>query len=422
MEVSVRRIATSAVVLAVAAAVAAPCRGVLAQDGVERVTMAEALESFASSSLELRIARAEAEAAIGTARQYRTYANPDFSLVHESLGGANGGYRETIAGVAQRVEWPGRTAARSGVAVHAIGGASARFRADSVRLAFQVREAYVTAWLAEEQERTTREAEAVIRLVAEAARERLEVGDISLYEARRFELELVQAEREAAEAALVARAARRTLAVLISPEGRGDEVGPAEAIAGLPPAVTHASALAALGRRPDVEAAARDLDAASARSNVAITTWLPDPTFSLGYKDQTDGFSGAALSVALPVPVFDRGTGRRYGAAAQETAAARRMELARRLAQLDLIAAADRYTSTRAQLEATGQDPSDDADFLLRTARTLYAEGEMNQLELLDAAAVFRDARIATLSLRGAAWIAYYDLLRAMARAPGEES
>ena len=422
MEVSVRRIPTSAVFLAVTAAVAAPCRGVLAQDGVHRVTMAEALESFASNSLALQIARAEAEAAIGTARQYRTYANPAFSLMHESLGSANGDYRETIAGFAQRVEWPGRTAARSGVAVHAIGGASARFRADSVRLAFQVREAYVAAWLAEEQERTTREAEAVFRLVAEAARERLEVGDISLYEARRSELELVQAEREVAEAALEARSVRRTLAVLISPEGGVDEVGPAEAIAGLPPVVTHPAALAALGRRPDLEAAARDLDAARARSNVARTAWLPDPTLSLGYKDQTDGFSGAALSIDVPVPVFDRGTGRRYGAAAQEAAASHRVELARRLAEIDLIAAADRYNSTRTQFEAAGEDPLADADFLFRTARTLYAEGEMSQLELLDAAAVFRDARIATLSLRGAAWIAYYDLLRAMAQAPEEES
>ncbi|MCY4574055.1 MAG: TolC family protein [Gemmatimonadetes bacterium] len=417
-----RRTPTSWFVLAVAVAVTAPCQSVLAQSGIRRVTMAEALGAFASNSLELRIARAEAEAAIGTARQYRTYANPAFSLVHESLGSSGDSYRETIAGIAQRVEWPGRTAARSGVAVHAIDGASARFRADSVRLAFQVREAYVAAWLAEDKERTTREAAGVIRLVAEAARQRLEEGDISRYEARRFELELVQAEREVAATALEARTARRTLAVLVSPEAEVDEVGPAEAIAGLPPAVTPASALAALGRRPDLEAAARDLDAARARSHVAMTTWLPDPTFSLGYKDQTDGLSGAALSVNLPVPVFDRGIGQRHGAAAQETAATHRLELARRLAEMDLIAAADRYTSTRTQFEAAGEDPLADADFLLRTARALYAEGEMSQLELLDAAAIFRDARIATLSLRGATWIAYYDLLRAMARAPDGES
>lgn len=415
-----RRTPTSAIVLAVAVAVAAPCRGVLAQSGIHRVTMAEALDAFASNSLELRIARAEAEAAIGTARQYRSYANPAFSLVHESLGSSGDSYRETIAGIAQRVEWPGRTAARSGVATHAIDGASARFRADSVRLAFQVREAYVAAWLAEEKEGTTREAEAVIRLVAEAARQRLEAGDISRYEAQRFELELVRAEREVAETALEARTARRMLAVLVSPETGVDEAGPAEAIAGLPPAITPASAVAALGRRPDLEAAARDLDAARARSNVAMTTWLPDPTLSLGFKDQTDGLSGAALSVNLPVPVFDRGIGQRYGAAARETAAAHRLELARRLAEIDLIAAADRYTSTRAQVEAAGEDPLADADFLLRTARTLYTEGEIGQLELLDAAAVFRDARIATLSLRGATWIAYYDLLRAMARAPDD--
>ena len=414
-----RSIPTSAVVLAVA--VAASCHGVLAQNGIHRVTMAEAIEAFASNSLELRIARAEAEAAIGTARQYRSYANPAFSLVHESLGSSGASYRETIAGIAQRVEWPGRTAARSGVAFHAIGGAAARFRADSVRLAFQVREAYVAACFAEEKERITREAEAVTRMVAEAARQRLEVGDISRYEARRFALELVQAERDVAGAALEARTARRTLAVLISPDAGVDEVGPAEAITGLPPVATPASALAALDQRPDLQAAARDLDAARARSNVAMTTWVPDPTLSLGYKDQADGYSGAALSVSLPVPVFDRGTGQRHGAAAQETAASHRLALARRLAEIDLIAAADRYTSTRTQFEAAGEDPLADADSLLRTARSLYEEGEMSLLELLDVTAVFRDARTATLSLYAATWIAYYDLLRAMARAPDDE-
>lgn len=412
----------SAVVLAVAVSFAAPCHGVLAQNGIRRVTMAEALAAFTSNSLELRIARAEAEAAIGTARDYRTYANPAFSLVHESLGSSGGSYRETVAGVAQRVEWPARTAARFGVAAHVIDGASARFRADSVRLAFHVREAYVVAWLAEEKERTAREAESVIRVAAEAARQRLLAGDISRYEARRFELELVQAERAVAATALEARTARRTLAVLISPEAEVDEMGPANAIAGMPPVVTRASALAALGRRPDLEAAARDLDAARTRSNIAMTAWLPDPTLSLGYKDQTDGFSGAALAVNLPVPVFDRGIGQRYGAAARETAATHRVELARRLAEIDLIAAADRYTTTRAQFEAGGEAPLADAEFLLRTARTLYEEGEMSHLELLDAAAVYRDASTATLSLHAATWIAYYDLLRAMARAPDDES
>ncbi len=403
-------------------AVLFPYEGALAQSAVRRVTMAEAIEAFGSSSLALRTARAEADEAVGLARQYRSYANPAFSLVHESLGGSENEYWETIAGVSQRVEWPRLTASRSRVAAHMVNVAAARFRADSVRLAFEVREAYVTAWLAEKTEETRREDADVIRMVAAAADTRLEAGDISRYEARRLRLLAAEAEREVSDAAIEARAARRKLALLIAPDAGLHEAGPAVELTGLPPVIAPEAALAALGERPDLEAASRDLDAARARSQVAMAAWVPGPTLSLGYKDQRGGLSGAALSVDVPMPVFDRGAGDRYGASARARAAAHGLELARRLAEIDLMTAADRYASNRANLAAMGDDLLAHADFVLSAARVAYAEGQMNQTDLVDAANAYQDARISAFSLRAAAWIAYYDLLRAMAQAPGEES
>lgn len=420
MEVLVRTIPISALLLL--GAVLVPRCGALAQSAVRRVTMAEAIEAFGSGSLALRIARAEADEAVGLARQYRSYANPAFSLVHEALGSSEDNYWETIAGVSQQVEWPRRTASRSRVAAHTADVAGARFRADSLRLAFEVRRAWVTAWLAEKTEETRREAAEVMRTVAEAADRRLEAGDISLYEARRLGLELVRAEREVSESELETRTARRTLAVLIAPGVGVHEVGPAAEVSGLPPMITYQAALAALDGRPDLEAAASDLDAAKARSRVALDTWVPDPTLSLGYKNQRDGFSGAALSVGLPMPVFDWGAGTRQGAVAREGAAAHGFVLTRRLAEIDLMGVSDRFTTRRAHLESTGDELLAQADFVLRTARIAHGEGRMSQVELLDAAATYRDTRIDALSLRAATWIAYYDLLRAMARAPGEES
>ena len=422
-----RAIPTSSILLVAAALV--PCSAALvpggaalAQTAVRRVTMAEAMQAFGSGSLALRIARAEGVEAAALARQYRSYANPAFSLVHESLGSSNDVYRETTAGVAQQLEWPRRTASRARVAAHTIDGATARFRADSVRLAFELRKAYVTAWLAEKTEETRREAADVMRVVAEGVERRLEMGDISRYEARRLRLEAARAEREVSEAALDARAARRLLAVLITPEDGVQEVGPAAEVGGMPPGIAAESALAALGGRPDLEAAEHDLDAAKARYRVAMDAWVPDPTLSLGYKNQRDGFSGAALSVDLPMPVFDRGAGTQQGAIARETASAHTLTLTRRLAEIDLLGASDRYATHRGHLEATGDELLSHADYVLSAARTAYSEGHIGQTELLDATATYRDTRIDALSLRAATWIAYYDLLRAMARAPDEES
>lgn len=393
---------------------------VLAQDEVRRLTLEEALAAFAEHSLALAIARSRAEEAAGVARAYRSYANPAFSLVREELGNGDEDYWETTAGLVQQVEWPGRTGARGRVATHSRDAALARFRADSIRLAYEVREAYVRAWLAEETEETAGEAAGVIRTVAEAAERRLEEGDISVYEVRRLRLARVRAEQEVAEAGLEAGRARRALAALIGSKAGVDEVGPADGIVGGPPRVEAEATLGAVAGRADVEAAGRELDAARARVAVAATEWVPDPTLGLGYKDQADGFAGAAVTVNLPLPVFDRGGGSRDEAAAREAAAVYRQDLTRRLAEMDVRGALDRYEAARVRLGTAGDLLLADAEALLATARAAYAEGEMTLLELLDAARAFQDARVSALSLRSEAWIAYYDLLRSVGRSPGE--
>ena len=398
----------------------APGPALLAQDEVPRVTLAEALAAFGEHSLALAIARSRADEAAGVARAYRSYVNPALSLVREDLRNGDEAYWETTAGLIQQMEWPGRTGARGRVAIHSRDAALARFRADSIRLAHEVREAYVRAWLAEATQATAREAAGVIRTVAEAAEQRLEEGDISAYEVRRLRLARVRAEQEVAEAGLAVRAARRRLATLMGSEAGTDEVGPAEGIAGGPPMVEAEAALGAVAARADVEAAERQLDAARARVAVAATEWVPDPTLGLGYKDQADGFAGAAVTLNLPLPVFDRGGGTRDEAAAREAAAAYRHDLTRRLAEMDVRGALDRYEAARTRLEAAGDLLLADSDALLATARAAYAEGEMTLLELLDAAGAFRDARVSALSLRSEAWVAYYDLLRSVGRSPGE--
>ena len=392
------------------------------QEGVPRVTLAEALDAFAENSPALRIARAEAAGIAGRARQSRSYANPAFSFLREDLSRSGEDYWETTAGLVQRIEWPGRTVARGVAARYTITGAGARFRADSLELVFAVREAYVRAWLAEEAERTTGQAAEMISLVTGAAEQRFEAGDISGYETRRLRLGRIQAERDEGDAELRARAARRLLASLVLPEVSLHELGPADAIIGVPPAIASESALDALSRRPDLEAAARELDAARAQHRVANLEWVPDPALSLAYKEHADGFKGATLGVDLPLPIFDRAGGAREEAAARESAATSSLDLLRRRAELDLVDASDRYSVARERLEVTGDGIMTEAEVLLSAARVAYDEGEMTLVEFLDATGAFRDARLSALTLRAEAWIAWYNLLRAMGGAPGSES
>ena len=392
-----------------------------AQDPVPRVSLAEALEAFGENSLALKIARSETAGVVGAARQSRAYFNPAFSFGRDDLGHESGNIREETLLLIQQMEWPGRTAARGRAADHAVAAVVASFRADSIGLAFEVREAYARAWFAEQAERIVRQTASVIQGVAEDAEIRLDAGDISAYQARRLRLERVQAEQALAEAGLETRDARRRLAALIAPETGTGEVGPLEGLDGVPPMVSREVALRALTRRPDLEAARLELDEARAAAEIAGTYWVPDPTFGIGYRHHDDGFAGLSIGIDLPLPLFDRGTGTRQEAAARSSAAAYRLGLRQRLAQLDLVTASDRYTSSRDRLEAVAEDLLTDGDALLASATAAYAENEMTLLELLDAASAFQNAHLSALSLRTEAWVAYYDLLRAMGNAPEDE-
>lgn len=391
------------------------------QEGVRRVSLAAALEAFAENSLALRLARSEAAGIAGAARQSRAWFNPSLSVRRDALDRGADEYREDNLVLSQPLEWPGRTAARYRAAAHTIGASAARFRADSIQLAFEVREAWALAWFAEAAELTVRRAASVIREVAEDAEIRLEEGDISAYEARRLRLERVQAEQDVAEAELRVRDARRRLAALILPGTDNAEIGPSAGLEGVPPPVTREDALGALPERPDLEAALRDLDAAQSELSVANSRWIPNPTVGIGYRSQLDGFEGVSLGVDLPLPFFDRGGGAREEADARSAAAAHRLNLRRRMAENDLLTTSDRYTSSRGRLAAAADGLLADAEALLASATAAYRENEMSLLELLDAANAFRNARLSALSMRSAAWIDYYDLLRAMGRAPEGE-
>ena len=272
------------------------------QETVRRVSLAEALEAFAGNSLALKIARSETTGLAGVAQQSRAYFNPELSFERDDLSHDDEKVWEETFQLQQQLEWPGRTTARGRAATHTIRAGAARFRADSIELAFEVREAYVRTWFAEEAESIVRRSAAVIQSVAEDAEVRLEQGDISALEARRLRLARVEAEQELEEAVLSSRAARRKLAVLIEPGTGTEEIGPSEGRDGVPPMVSRGTAIAAADGRPDVEAAASELDVALAGVDLARNYWVPAPSLGIGYRHHDDGFGGASLGSTSHFP------------------------------------------------------------------------------------------------------------------------
>jgi cobalt-zinc-cadmium efflux system outer membrane protein len=387
--------------------------GRAAAQELRRITLDEALILFQRDNLGLRLARAVAAEAAAVARQVAAYPNPTLTATRESL--ASGSYTESYVNLSQRLEWPPTRAARRESADALAAAERARLEADSAALAFEVKAAYVAAAGAELVELALSRVATVFREGERRAQDRLDEGDISLYDVKRIRLERVRYESFLADAQLDAADARRTLTLLVAPAAEGAELAPADAISGVPPAVTpDMSPETALVNRREIAAAEARLESAVAATSTTGRERIPEVTATGGYKTQSDGSSGAFLGASLPLPLWDRRAGAIDAAGTRVSAAESMLALTRLRVENDVLRAVSAHRSLARRAEMLSEGMSADAGELLDVALVAYEEGEMELMELLDAADAFREARLAEVRLRRDLWTSYYDLERAV--------
>ncbi len=388
---------------------------VAAQDPTRRVRLEEALQLFAANNLELRLARSRRAEAAGLARQANAFPNPTATVTHEPLSRDGQSYSETYLMLSQRFELPGERSARATAANRVLGAAEARMRADSARLGFTVKHAFVEAAMAEERLAVSERVTEVFRLGAQSAAVREAEGDISRYELRRLVVERTRYENRLADALLAVSAARRSLALLILPESEAVEVAPSDPFGVSPPEPTLDRVLeGAISRRQEIVAARSEVEAAQARVRLARAERIPDITATGGSKRQSDGFSGFFMGVSIPLSFFDRSAGAVEATEAQVRSAEERLALTSRQVENDLRRTIEVYRSLRGRTQLLGEDPLDEEPDLLQIAQVAYDAGEMNLVQLLDAAEALWDARTARARLKADLWTAYYDLERAV--------
>ena len=391
-----------------------------AQSAPRHVTLEEALALFNANNLELRLARAYAAETAGLAYQAAAYPNPTASASYEPLSSGDASYSESYFNLSQRIEWPTTRSARREAAGQIALAAVARLTADSARLAMSLKEAYVEALRAEHTAQVLDRVTAVFRAAEGNAQERLQEGDISQYDVRRIAVERARYESGRATAELEASAARRTLAALAAPESDDLELAPADTLAGPPPTIDASGILAAaIERRREVAAATASLDAARAEAAVTRRERIPDLTATGGYKRQSDGFSGAFLGLSIPLPLWDRRGGQVQAADARVAAAEARLALTQRQVESDVRRALETYRMFAERAELLSIDAAGDAADLLEIAQVAYEAGEMDLIELLDAANALREAQVLEAQVRADYWTSYFDLERAVGGFPG---
>lgn len=386
------------------------------QQEAREVSLDEALRLFAANNLQLRIARSRAAESSGLARQAGRFPNPSVSATHEPLSGDGRSYSESYFNVSQRFELPGERGARSDAGRHAARAASVLLRADSVGLAFEVKRAFVKARVTSERLAVVERVAEVFREAVRAAEERYASGDLSAYHLRRMQVEHARYVTLSGDAQLELGQRERALAFLVAPDAATSRLAAAPLPSDAPPPV-RADLIA--DPRPDgrleVEAAAAEVEAAAARGRLARAERVPDVTATGGFKRQSDGLNGAFLGLSLPVPLFDRGGGALDAADARTRAAEERLALVRREVRSDARRAAEAYRTLlrRAALLSEATPDGLESD-LLQIATVAYDEGEMELIELLDAADSYQQARTAEARRGAELWIAYFDLERAL--------
>jgi cobalt-zinc-cadmium efflux system outer membrane protein len=380
-----------------------------------RVTLDEALRMLAENSAELRLARLRVGEAEGLARQSAAFPNPEIAGIHEPLGGEAGSYSETYLTASQRFDLSGARGARSEAGARRLDAALQLLRADSLRLAFEVKRTYVEALTSQEARAVTERIASVFRDAARSASERHGAGDISLYDLRRIQVERGRYETLAADVEIEVRSVQRSLALLVAPSGEELRLAARALPSETPPSVAGRQLdLGAAGRRAELAAARAEVQAAAARVRLTRAERVPDVTATAGFKRQSDGRRGAVLGLSAPLPLFDRGAGNVAAADAEARAAEERFALTRRQLEVELLLATERYEALTRRWELIAADGMAQDDDLLSIALVAYAEGEMDLVELLDAADAFHGTRLAQARLRAALWIAYFDLERAV--------
>lgn len=127
---------------------------------------------------------------------------------------------------------------------------------------------------------------------------------------------------------------------------------------------------------------------------------------------QQGGLYGPTIGLSLPLPVFDRNTGRIAAELARLAQAETRLALAERQVKADVRRAYETYASLARRVALVRGELLVGTEDLLATARVAYGEGALSLVELLDAADAYREARVVSTELLADYTAAYYDLLR----------
>lgn len=398
----------------------------------DTLTFDRTRELLRAHNPQLRAANARGKAQGQAARARSLFPNPTLRVSEERTDIEGDGVDDQwYLSVTQPLRYPGEHSARTAAARATARAAEARAQETAAELYRTARRRYLDVVVAERRHTIHRRFTESIRRAAEAARIRVQEGDLGTFREARLQTARAQYEDRLSEAERALRTARTELATLLRPDSSsresGDSVPLAYDAAGTlryrPISVSEEAAVRrALQRRGRLRAARAGRTAQDEELSVARYERLPNLSLSAGPKTQslpgtetTFGFT-AALTVELPLwnggqTNVDARRNRRFEAQA-------RLEAARRQVQTEVRTAIGDLRSYRSRIETVSQDVLADTDSLLENAEYVYQEGDITLFELLDAIESARSAALLRTRLTARYLRALYDLEYALGVGP----
>ncbi len=252
------------------------------------------------------------------------------------------------------------------------------------------------------------------RELTDAMAARRELGDVSLYDEQRLQIELVQLQHRRQQ--LFAEE-QRTLTELIRLTGLSEH--PLEAInidiEILPSEMSMEEGLSyGLEHRPRAVAAARKLESADWSHRAARLSQLPDFSIGFGLKSQKPGQDGSVIDAELEIPIFGQRRSQKQLATANLRRAEVHMQSEQQLVEQEIRAAYKQWNHLQNLNAFAYTGMADSAKRNMERGVLLYLEGESSALELVDALRTGIEAQRATVEIRNALVAAKVELRRAL--------
>lgn len=357
----------------------------------------------------LRAAGHEVAASLAAIEQAGRYPNPTLEYLRE---GEQAGTRTTTIQLNQPIELGGKRQARVALAQGEAALARSELQVLRQELRAEVIAAFHGVLVAQERQALAAFLAELAGKSVDVAARQVAAGKVSPIDATRARLAASEARAELNTATAELSLAKTRLGALVGRPGEtltlaASQDAPLPSLAPLP------QLQARLAQAPPLRRARSAVAAQSAQAQVERAARIPDLTLSVGSQRADEvGRRQAVLGLSVPLPLFDRNSGRLGAALRRADKAREELAAAGTALAADLEAAVTRYEAAKAETALLRDDVIPDA----RTNHALtlkgFEHGKFAFLDVLDAQRTLAQAQARRWGALLAAWQAFADIER----------